>query len=190
VLLWVKQTGGGHLADVLDVHPAPSGLAYVMTKHTLLNPAFTSEAPQVLHEYLGPQMREGKAAPLDVPLNELVPAVVSIPGVIITAHAEVNDVLHTRPLRRVEKAFALAKHVDGVAGEQKRAVNTLQCRFNRLQLVEIEVHDGKAKVCGLLGIPGGRYRFRVGVGDQMRKDGFTDRARRSQDKKFRFRCHG
>ena len=44
---------------------------------------------------------------------------------------------------------------------------------------------------GLLGIAGGRNSFHVGVGNQLRKHGFTDCTRRqTEDKDSRFCCHG
>jgi hypothetical protein len=105
-----------------------------MTNNACLNPRFTAVAQQVLHEDLWPQMSEGKAAPLDVSLNELVPTVAGNPGVVFAARAEVNDVLYTRPFRRAEKIFTLLHHFDGVASKQERERDYARWKSDDLDL--------------------------------------------------------
>ena len=125
--------------------------------------ALPAIAQHVLHKYFGPEMRKRKSAPLHVSLNELMPAVMSDPGVIVPARPEVDDMCHPRPFRRIEEVLALAHHVDGIAGDQKRPIDTLQRWFNRLDLIKIEVYDGDTEVTGLLGIANGRDHFHVRV---------------------------
>jgi hypothetical protein len=55
-----------------------------------------------------------------------------------------NNMLHSGPLRRVQKIFTLTHHVDGVARDQKGAIHTFQGRSHRLGLVEVEMNDGNS----------------------------------------------
>jgi hypothetical protein len=64
-----------------------------MANNALLAIAFSTVAQHVLHEDFRPEMGEGEAAPFDVPLNKLMPALMSDPGVVVATRAEVHDVL-------------------------------------------------------------------------------------------------
>jgi hypothetical protein len=52
-------------------------------------------------------MGESKPAPLDVSLNELMPALMSDSGIIIPTRAEVNNFFHPGSFRRIKEIFAL-----------------------------------------------------------------------------------
>jgi len=63
--------------------------------------------------------------------------------------AEVHDVLQAGFLRDVQKIFALAHHIDGVACGEKHAVNTLKRCSNCLGLVEVEIDYQNTETCSL-----------------------------------------
>ena len=54
-----------------------------------------------------------------------MPAVVCDTSAIVTASAEMNDLLHAGALCAVHKVFALLQHVDGVAGRHENAIDAV-----------------------------------------------------------------
>jgi hypothetical protein len=61
--------------------------------------------------------------PFDVAFDELVPAVVRDLHVIRAAGSEVNYIFHTGLPGTVYECFALAQHIDRIAGHYKDAVD-------------------------------------------------------------------
>src|SRR5258708_12138408 len=116
-----------------------------MPNNALLDIAFSTVAQHVLHEDFRPQMSEGEATPFDIPLNKLMPAIMSDPGVVVATRAEVHDVFHPDFLRDFQKVFPLSPHFDGIAREKKGSVDALQGRRNRFRLVKLEAHHRDPK---------------------------------------------
>src|SRR5260221_11552874 len=104
-----------------------------MPNNALLDIAFSTVAQHVLHEDFRPQMGEGEATPLDIPLNKLMPAIMSDPGVVVATRAELHDVFHASFLRDIQKFFALSHHVYGIARERKCSFDALQGRRIRFR---------------------------------------------------------
>src|SRR5260221_14453645 len=116
-----------------------------MPNTALLDIAFSTVAQHVLHEDFRPQMSEGEATPFDIPLNKMMPAIMSDPGVVVATRAEVHDVFHADFLRDIQRVFALSHHVDVIAREKKCSVDALQGRRNRFWVVKIETHHRDPK---------------------------------------------
>jgi hypothetical protein len=115
-----------------------------------------------------------------------MPAIVRDSRVVIAASAEMDDVLYALPLRGVEEILALAHHVDGVAGGEKRTVDALQRRFDGFNLVEIELNNGNAKVLRLLRIARGCDDFDVGTVLEMLHDKLADLTSGFKNENFGF----
>ncbi|MNT11392.1 hypothetical protein D3C71_1359220 [compost metagenome] len=93
-----------------------------------------------------------------------MPGPVSNGGVVAATSTEVHNMLHPGLFRLIEKHLALAQHVDGIAGRQKGAVNTLQRRRQRFFLIKIH-NDGADALSGKrLGFFRGAYRRHQGNG--------------------------
>ena len=105
---------------------------------------FSSIAQDVLHEGFRAQVGVGEAGPLDIPLDELMPCPVGNGGVIPAACAEMHDVVNACRPGVVEECLALPQHVDGVAGDDKQAVNVPEGRHVGTFVVQIEEGSGDA----------------------------------------------
>ena len=168
-----RRSNGGH---ILNVNPAPPGLADVVPDDAVLDIALPAVAQQVLHKDLGPQVRKGEPAPFDVSLDKLVPAIVRHAGVVVAAGAKVDNVLHASLFGDVQKVFALAHHVDCIARGEKDPINALERWPYRLGLVEIEIDHRHAEVFRLFRRTRRRDHFDVLIGNEMRDNSLADLA--------------
>ena len=105
MLLGLSQAGCCRSTDIVHVNPAWASVTNVMPNNALLDIAFSTVVQQVLHEEFRPEMGEGEAAPFDIPLNKLMPAKMSDPGIVVATRAEVHDVLHADFLRDIQKSL-------------------------------------------------------------------------------------
>jgi hypothetical protein len=131
-------------------------------------------------------MSEGKSAPFDVPLNKLVPAIVGNSSIIISAGAQMDDVLNAGSLCYVEKVFALAQHVDGIARDHEDALNPIQRGRYRFWLIQIEGHGRNTQATCFVGGTSSRYYLHGRIGSQVWDDGSAYLASGSHDENLWF----
>ena len=173
-----------HRGDILGIDPADTRIRDELPDHAVRQRARAVVAQQVLHEVLRPQMGEGKTAPLDVALHELVPRPVRHRGLVVAAGTEVHDLPHARPVRLVEEGLALAQHVDRVAGHEECALHAFERGCERLLAVEIQHHalDALALERRRPGArPDGRDDPQGGVVLEQSQGASTDEAGRAED---------
>ena len=68
----------------------------------------------------------GMPGPLDVSLDELVPAVMRNTRVVVSAGPQMHDLLHAGALCAIHQVFALPQHVDRVARRHEEAIHAAQ----------------------------------------------------------------
>src|ERR1700722_19679680 len=187
--LRVRETVRCDCGYIIAIHPTQSRIAHVMPDDAFPDVTLTAVPEKVLHEYLRPQMGKRHPRPLDVALDELVPAIMSDPRIVTSACAQVNDLFNASLLCHVHQILALAKHVDGIPGRHKDPVDSLERRSESLDSVQVQRDHRDPQMAGLCRIARRRYDAQLGIRREERRDGTSYLSRRSHDQHSRLVAH-